>query len=83
MRTLVSHTRVQRSVFDPLPLGAGCSGRDCQVLALHFPLTVSEILGGYLEIVKNQNSRISLVVQWLKTSSAQCRGPRFDPWSGN
>ena len=24
----------------------------------------------------------SLVVQWLKTSCSQCRGPGFHPWSG-
>ena len=34
------------------------------------------------EIIKNQNSRISLVIQWLKTPSAQCRGPGLIPGQG-
>ena len=28
------------------------------------------------------HGRTFLVVQWLRLCS-QCRGPRFDPWSGN
>ena len=32
-------------------------------------------------ILDNQSFRTSLVVQWLRLHM-QCRGPRFDPWSG-
>ena len=32
---------------------------------------------------KNTKNEDFLVVQWLRLLSSQCRGPRFDPWSGN
>ena len=31
-------------------------------------------------IIKSESS---LVVQWLRHPCSQCRGPRFNPWSGN
>ena len=35
------------------------------------------------QVIKEKKVGTSLVVQWTKTSSSRCKGPEFDPWSGN
>ena len=32
---------------------------------------------------KKQDIGTSLVVQWLRLHAPQCKGPGFNPWSGN
>ena len=38
--------------------------------------------GSFQKPLKDEKIEILLVTQWLRLSS-QCRGPRFDLWSGN